>query len=205
MKLQSKIAAVAALGLIGGSANAVEVSFDFLEIEGATGSLEPTGGGDKEDLTNLTLHANKSLGEDKAWFSDLEVRYTDTDTDAARFGYADIAIGKRIRVTKDERNPSTMSLQVGYATLKSDEGSDDGLSLAVDYRVNTDVNVEFGAGLQVINFSEFEQFGINVRVLGHVTEMFGVYVKYEQVDREFDDNSTSIKESSFGAGVRLEF
>lgn len=205
MKLPSKIAAVTALGLFGASAHAAQVSFDFIELDAATGSFEPTGGGAKEDLTNLTLHANKSLGEDKSWFSDLEIRYTDTDTDAARFGYADIAIGKRIRANRDERNPSTVSLQAGFVTLKDDDGSDEGLSLAIDYRVNTDVNVEFGAGLQVINFSELEQFGVNVRLLGHITEMLGVYIKYEQVDREFDDGSTSIKESSFGGGVRLEF
>lgn len=205
MKLPSKIAAITALGLIGSSAHAVEVSFDFVEIEGATGSFEPTGGGAEEDLTNITLHTNKTLGEDKAWFSDLEIRYTDTDTDANSFGYADIAIGKRIRINKDERNPSTMSLQAGFVTLKDDDGSDEGLSLAIDYRVNTDVNVEFGVGLQVINFSELEQYGINVRVLGHITDLLGVYLKYEQVDREFDNGSPAIKETSTGLGVRFEF
>jgi hypothetical protein len=205
VKLPSKIAAITALGLLGASAHAAEVSFDFIEIDGATGSFEPTGGRAKEDFTNITLHANKILDEDEKWFADLEIRYTDTDTDAESFGYADIAIGKRIRINKDERNPSSMSLQVGYVTLKDDPGSDEGLSLAIDYRVNTDVNIEFGAGLQVINFSELEQFGVNVRVLGHITDLLGVYVRLEQVDREFDDGRTSIKENSAGIGVRFEF
>lgn len=205
MKLPSKIAAVAALGLVGASAHAVEVSFDFIELDGATGSFEPTGGGATEDLTNITLHANKTLDEDKKWFADLEIRHTDTDTEAERFGYADIAIGKRIRINKDERNPSTMSLQAGYVTLKDETGSDEGLSLAIDYRVNTDVNIEFGAGLQVINFSELEQFGVNVRILGHITDMFGIYLRFEQVDREFDDARPAIKENSSGLGVRFQF
>lgn len=205
MEFPSKISAAVTLGLLGASAHAAQVSFDFIELDAATGSFEQTGGGAEEDLINVTLHANKLLSDDKGWFSDLEIRYTDTDSDASRFGYADIAIGKRIRANKDERNPSTVSLQAGFVTLKDDTGSDEGLSLAIDYRVNTDVNVEFGAGLQVINFSELEQFGVNVRLLAHVTERVGVYIKYEQVDREFDDGSTSIKESSFGGGVRLEF